>query len=98
MTRGQAEQWIIASAAITGGVYAYLRLRGSHTTPIARFSTAWGVVYVSLSVMALAAPGVAAGFAILVLTADVLANVPTLAAEIAKVEGRPAPKIAPVKR
>lgn len=86
MTRAQADQWIIASAVITGGVYVYLRWRGAHSAPVQVFVTAWGVVYVVLSVMALAAPGIAAGFAMLILTADLLANVQGLAKEIEKVE------------
>lgn len=73
---------------VTGGTYAYLRWQGSgKAAPISRFVTAWGVVYVGLSIMALAAPGVAAGFAILVLTADLLANLPDLAAQVNKAEG-----------
>jgi hypothetical protein len=63
-------------------------LRGAHATPVQTFVTAWGVVYVVLSVMALAAPGVAAGFAMLVMTADLLANVPDLAKQINQVEGQ----------
>jgi hypothetical protein len=88
VTRSQADQWIIASAVVTGGTYAYLRWQGSaKAAPIGRFVTAWGVVYVGLSIMALASPGIAAGFAMLVLVADLLANLPDLAAQINKALG-----------
>lgn len=87
VTSGQADQWIIASAAVTGGIYAYLKWRGAQTAPVPVFVTAWGVVYVTLSLMALPAPGLGAGFAMLVMVSDLLANGKDLADEINKVEG-----------
>lgn len=87
MTRAGADNWIVASAVVTAGVYGYLRYRGANQTDMQTFATAWGVVYVMLSVMAMAAPGVAAGFATLVMTADLLGNGQALAAEVAKAEG-----------
>lgn len=94
MTRSGADQWIIASAVTTGGVYGYMRWRGQGAAPVQVFVTAWGVVYVTLSIVALASPGLAAGFAILVLAADLLSNLQSVTAEIAKVEGTAPPATA----
>lgn len=86
MTSAGAEQWVIASAVTTAGLYGYLRWRGQSKASTEVFVTAWGVVYVTLSVMTLASPGLGAGFAILVMAADLLANLEGVAAEITKVE------------
>lgn len=91
MTSAGADQWVIASAAVTGGLYAWLKLRGAQDTPVQTFVTGWGVVYVSLSVVGMAVPGLAAGFAILILAADFLANGQLIAGEIAKLEGTATP-------
>lgn len=87
MTRSGADQMVIASAATTAGVYGYLRFRGQDTAPLQVFVTAWGVVYVGLALTSLVSPGLAAGFALLVMVGDLLANMEPIAAEIARAEG-----------
>ena len=78
MTRSQAENWVIVSAATVGGTYAYLKWKGEAKTPVGEMVTAWGVVYFTLALVATAAPGVGAGLAIIIMTSDLLANTPKL--------------------
>jgi hypothetical protein len=69
-----SEQAIVTSAVVVAGVYAYMRFSGKTTTSFASFGTAWGVVFFILALGSQAAPGAAGAFAILVATADLLAN------------------------
>jgi hypothetical protein len=101
MDRATAERWVITSALITAAIYAYRRLTeptASPTTaknligqgappPLGTWATAWGFMYLGISIMAQAAPGVGGGFAILVATADFLSNGPALFSDVGKQEG-----------
>jgi len=89
MTKESAERAIITSALIVFGIYTYrhltegtttqnqgaAQLLGKGTPPnFGRFLTGWGFVFLSLSIVAEAAPGVGGMAAILVATADALTN------------------------
>jgi hypothetical protein len=93
----------VISAVITLGIYAYRRLAGDGAAPgkltnvvsqkppvpLGQFATAWGFTYLIVSVMAEAAPGLGGGFAILIMTADLLANAGQLLSTVAKQEASP---------
>lgn len=78
VTQGKAETWVIVSAATVGGCYAYLKWQGKTQTPVSEFVTAWGVVFFSLSLVATAVPGLAGGLALIIMTSDLLGNMPSL--------------------
>jgi hypothetical protein len=97
MSPSTAERWVVISAVVTAGVYLYRVLGGGPTAkasnprqlisgkpppPLGQFATAWGVVYLVIALMAEAAPGLGGGFAILVMTGDLLANTPALAGQV----------------
>jgi hypothetical protein len=103
MSRSTAERWVVISAIVTLGIYAYRRLAGDPAqpgklanivsqkppVPLGQFATAWGFTYLIIAVMAEAAPGLGGGFAILVMTSDLLANAGSLLSEVAKQEQAP---------
>lgn len=88
MNQQTAERWVTISAALVLGMYAYRRLTESPSdtatiknvfgigapAPLGKFITAWGVVFLGISIMATAAPGLGGSFAILVAAADFLTN------------------------
>lgn len=90
MTSAGAEKAITVSALLVAGVYAYRRLTegsapatGSKTAQllgqgsppsIGTFITAWGLVYLFISVAASAAPSFGGSFAVLVAVGDILTN------------------------
>jgi predicted membrane-bound mannosyltransferase len=99
VSRATAERWVVISAVVTLGIYAYRRFAGGPQTfaitgnlanlvsqkpppPLGQFATAWGFVYLIIAVMAEAAPGLGGGFAILVMTGDLLANTGNVIAEV----------------
>lgn len=82
-TAEQANSMIKVSALVVGGVYLYRRLtegsaeelKASTTVaPLGRFVVAWGVVFLSLSVLAGPSPTLAGSLALLVMLASLLAN------------------------
>jgi len=74
VTTGKAQQLVITSAAVVAGVYAYRRYGGKTQTTLGTFVTAWGTIFFILALGAEAAPGVSGAMALLVMTADLLAN------------------------
>lgn len=89
---GNGERWVIISALTVLGIYAYRRLTetasGPFTVkkavglgnplPVASFITAWGFVFLVISLMQTADDGLGGAFALLVMTTDFLANAPAL--------------------
>jgi hypothetical protein len=98
MSRDTAERWVAISAVAVLVVYAYQRIAGKQPTttgakavatsqaPFGQFITAWGFTFLVIAGMAEAAPGLGGGFAILVMTADLLANTPGLVGSVKKQE------------
>jgi hypothetical protein len=76
MSRPEAQGWVTTSAVIVAGVFAYRKLMpgSSLTKGSGPFVVGWMVVYVTLSVVAQAAPQLGAMFAGLVALGDVLTN------------------------
>lgn len=91
MTVGSANRWVVVSAVTVGGIYAYQMIAGKSKATLGQFTTAWGVVFFILSLIATGAPGLSASLAILIMTADLLANIPQLAELIQSGLGNPAP-------
>jgi hypothetical protein len=100
MSRATAERWVVISAVVTLGIYAYRRLAGAPAAPgglaniinqkppvkLGQFTTAWGFTYLIIAVMAEAAPGLGGGFAILVMTGDLLANIGNVLGQVQQQE------------
>jgi hypothetical protein len=99
MDRTTAEHWVVISALIVAAVYGYRRLiepvqQGNikniigigNPVPLAQWATAWGVVYLVISVMAEASPGLGGSFAILIATGDLLVNIGSVTADVQKQE------------
>lgn len=98
MSNDQAERWVVISALVVAGVWAYRRLTEQPATafsvksavgqgaPLAAgaFITSWGVVFLGVSVMAAASPPLGGAFAILIMTTDLLANTPALVGDVGK--------------
>jgi hypothetical protein len=74
MNEGTAERWLVTSALVVGGLYAYGRWKGTTKTSFQKFGTAWGVTYLILALMTEASPQFGGSFAILVMVGDILAN------------------------
>jgi hypothetical protein len=100
MSQGTAERWVVISALVVAGVYAYRRIVEPVQTgnlkniigignpvPLGQFATAWGTMYLVIAIMASAAPGLGGGFAILVMTGDLLTNTANLTADLNKQQG-----------
>lgn len=103
VTREGAQKAVVISATVVFGMYFYRHLtegttsvdNGIHQligfgTPanIGRFITAWGFVFLMLSIVAEASPELGASFAILVATGDALANGAQVAADVNKKLGQ----------
>jgi len=103
MDKATAERWVIISALTVAGVYAYRRLiepSGPPATlkkivgvgelpPLGAWATAWGFTFLTVSVIAEAAPGLGGAFAILIMAGDVLANGSSLFADVGKQQTNP---------
>jgi hypothetical protein len=102
MTSDQAEKWVIASALTVAGVYAYRRMTETpgkppvtgkqlagigELPPLGPWATAWGLTYLVVAIMATAAPGLGAAFAILIATGDLLTNAQSIFADVGAQEG-----------
>lgn len=101
MSESTAERWVVISAVIVAGVYAYRRLTEAASTPVTlkkllgvgglpplgSWATAWGFTYLVLAIMTEAAPGLGGGFAILIATSDLLTNSADVFADVKKQEG-----------
>jgi hypothetical protein len=101
MTDQQAERWIVTSALIVAGIYAYRRLIEQPASPpvklkqiagvgqlppLGAWATAWGFTYLVIAVIATAAPELAAAFAILIATGELLTNSGSIFADVGKQE------------
>lgn len=78
MNEQTAERWLVTSALVVGGTYAFLKWKGKTTTSVGTFATAWGCVYLVLALMTEASPAFGGAFSILVMSGDLLANLPHL--------------------
>jgi hypothetical protein len=101
MDHAQAERWVTISALAVLGIYAYRRLAEPAATtapkakelagigpppPLGTFATAWGFTFLVIAVIAEAAPGLGAGFALLVATADFLTNAQSALDDVIRLE------------
>jgi hypothetical protein len=100
MSRSTAERWVTISAVLVIGIYAYRRLTEQPATPVkakqlagvgppaplGTFATAWGFTFMTVAIMAEAAPGLGGAFAILIATADFLTNTSSVLADVTKLE------------
>jgi hypothetical protein len=92
MSPASAERWVVISAALVAGIYAYRRIaeptapatgvrsfagEGS-PPPLGSWATAWGVTFLGVSIMAAVAPGLGGTFAILIAAVDFLGNAQNL--------------------
>lgn len=101
MSPDMAERWVVISALVVAGVYAYQRLAaGGQTQPkaslqsivgaekppaaLGAFVTAWGFTFLTVSILATANPELGAAFAILIMTADLLTNLPAITGIVGK--------------
>lgn len=87
MKRLKAQGAVITSAMVVFGLFVYRKLlaeTGAGTEPAStsEFVTGFFVVYLTLSVMAQAAPSVGGSFAWLVMLGDLLANGQTLVKDV----------------
>lgn len=82
MSPGAADQLIVVSAVTVGGAYAYLVYKGTPPSSVGEFATAFGVIYFTLSLIATFSPGLGGAFALLVMAADLLANLPALTSAV----------------
>lgn len=91
MNKEQAENAVIVSALIVGGIYMYRKLteqaipnnsKIKAVPPVGRFVTGWGVAFLVISAMAEASPGFGGAFALLVAAGDVMYNGTALASDI----------------
>lgn len=78
MNKENGQRWLITSAFVVGGVYAYMKWRGRTQTPVSEFATAWGAVFFILALVTEASPQVGGAFSVLVMVSDLLANTPTI--------------------
>lgn len=92
MSEDQAQQWVVISAAIVLGVYAYRRVTETvadqvslrelvglgQPAPVGSFVTAWGFTFLVVSILATANAQLGGAFAMLIATSDFLTNAPAL--------------------
>jgi hypothetical protein len=100
MSKDTAQRWVVISALIVAGIYAYRRLTEATSSPVTlkklvgignpvplgAFATAWGFTYLVVAIMAEASPGLGGSFAILIATTDILTNASEVLADITKQE------------
>lgn len=98
MDKATADRWVTIAAAIVAGVYFYRRVTepaaGPTTAkklvgigqpvPLGSFVTAWGFMFLVLSIVAEASPGLGGSFSALIATSDLLTNMPAITADIGK--------------
>ena len=96
MTADTAERWVVVSAALVAGIYAYRRIAeptapatgvGSFAgegspPPLGSWATAWGITFLGVAIMASVAPGLGGAFAALIATVDFLGNAQNLFKDI----------------
>jgi hypothetical protein len=101
MSPASAEGWVTTSALIVLAVYGYRRLTETATAkvslksvagvgalpPLGQFVTAWGLTYIIVSVIAQSSPGGGGGFAILIMTVDLLTNAQSVFGDALTAEG-----------
>ncbi len=90
MNVDQAQSAVSISAFLVAAVYGYRKLTESATgsttvAPVGHFLVGFGFAYISLSVVAQFAPELGGMFAVLVATADILANGQALTGDITRV-------------
>lgn len=102
MDASTAERWVTISALVVAGVYAYRRLTETASSPatfkklvgigslpqLGAFATAWGFTFLTVAIMAEAAPGLGGGFAILIATGDLLTNSSSVLSDVTSLEGK----------
>jgi hypothetical protein len=103
MTGDQAEKTIVTSALVVAGIYAYRRMTEQPAAPpitlkqvagvgqlppLGAWATAWGFTYLVIAVVAVGAPELAAAFAILIATGDLLTNAKSIFGDVGKQEGQ----------
>jgi hypothetical protein len=96
MSGESSERWVVISAILVAGIYAYRRLTEAATSPVSlktligagspvalgAFVTAWGFTFLIVSIMQTAAPGLGAAFAVLIATGDLLTNGPQIFSDV----------------
>lgn len=96
-----ADRWVVISALVVLGIYAYRRLvepvsSGAsvkqlvgigNPVKLGAFITAWGFTYLVVSLIATADAGLGKGFALLIMTGDLLANGQQIASDVTKKVG-----------
>lgn len=105
MDKATADRWVTIAAAIVAGVYFYRRVTepaaGPTTAkklvgigqpvPLGSFVTAWGFMFLVLSIVAEASPGLGGSFSALIATSDLLTNMPAITADVGKRTGAAKP-------
>ena len=102
MTDSQAEKWVVSSALVVAGIYAYRRLTETpgqppvtakqiagvgELPPLGPWTTAWGFTFLVVALMATAAPEVGAAFAVLIAVGDLMTNAQSIMADVGVQEG-----------
>ena len=86
MTTDGAQSTVTGSALVVGGVYAYRKLVESSgsapAAPVSHFVIGFGFVFLTVSVIAQAAPSLGAMLAILIAVGDVVASGTDLASKL----------------
>lgn len=102
MDQGTAEKWVTISALVVAVVYAYRRLTEATSTPITlqklvgignpvplgSFATAWGFTFLTVAIIAEAAPGLGGALAILIATGDLLTNSSNVLSDVTSLEAK----------
>ena len=101
MTDSQAEKWVVSSALVVAGIYAYRRLTETpgqppvtlkqvagvgELPPLGPWTTAWGFTFLVVALMATAAPEVGASFAVLIAVGDLMTNAQSIFADVGQRE------------
>jgi hypothetical protein len=98
MSQQTAERWVTISAVTVAGVYVYRRMTEPTSQPatlpkllgigelpaLGAWATAWGFTFLVVAVMAEASPGLGGGFAILIMTADLMTNASSIFGDVSK--------------
>jgi hypothetical protein len=102
MSRQTAERWVTISALIVALTYGYRRITEATSSPVTlkklvgvgdpvplgAFATAWGFTFLTVAIIAEAAPGLGGAFAILIATGDLLTNSSSVLADVTAQEGK----------
>jgi hypothetical protein len=110
MTDSQAEKWVVSSALVVAGIYAYRRLTEKPTSPpvtakqiagvgqlppLGPWTTAWGFTFLVVALVATAAPELGAAFAVLIAVGDLMTNAQSIMADVGVQEGAKASSSSP---